>query len=362
MRNKVAAFLFLISVLSNAQVVLSDFEKYPVFQECKDASINRLPDCFNQTIVDFITKNLKVPDKVFQEQFEGKIVLLFEVTREGKFRLLYTDAIYKELKIAAQEVFDLLPVIEPATYNSEATYMQFSLPVLLPLSRNKIESNLMESTGASPRLNKPDVNATENKLQTEYDRIQNKIFDLKNESKSHLNIPLSHQIYSRFDQELNSVGVNTHTASKPFLYSSVDPYYDFTEKAAILRKPKTTWLGRKWYNEHMVQIQGDNYWITLDPAADLQLGYETDELKKNSFTYNNTRAVFVQGGLGKKINFFAAVYESQGRFAQYYNDIIRSLRPDGGNPGIVPGRGIAKEGRKGDFDYPTAGGIYFLHT
>lgn len=361
MRNTVAIFLFIYTSLGNAQVVVNDFEKYPVFDECNNFSTEDLQNCFNQTFVDFVVSNLKVPEIVIQENYEGKLVLLFEVTKEGEFKLLYTDAIYEELKVAAQDVFNLLPQIEPATYNAQKTYMQFSLPVLLPLSRNKVQTLLINENFVSSKVNTINSSVAENELQNEYDRIQNKAFRIENEYKSHLNIPLSHQIYSRFDQELNLVGTNTHTASKPYLYSTVDPYYDFTKETGTLKKKRSTWFGRKWSNEHMVQIQGDDYWITLDPAADLQLGYETDDAQKESVTYNNTRAVYVQGGLGKKLNFFATVYESQGRFAAYYNDIIRSLRPDGGNPGIVPGRGIAKEGRKGDFDYPAAEG-YVSYT
>lgn len=314
-----------------------------------------MPTCFNETFITFLLDNFEEPAIVKNESYTGQMVLLFEVTREGNFKLLYTDAVYDELKIAAQDVFKLLPNIEPATYNAAPTYMQFSLPVLLPLARNTIgalSTDERQEGVASGGEEKEPINP----MQLEYDRIQNQKFNKSNEYTSQLNIPFSHQVYSRFDQELNLVGTNSHTASKPFLYNTVNPYYDFEENIEDVKKEKSTWLGRKWSNEHMVTIQGDDYWITLDPAADLQLGGETDDRKEDSFSYNNTRALFIQGGLGQKLNFFAAVYESQGRFAQYYNDLIVSLRPDGGNPGIVPGRGIAKEGRGGDFDYPVAEG------
>lgn len=351
----VLLFLFLSSTLT-AQVTLSEFEKYPVFPQCEDTVVGELPDCFNQTLINFLLDNLQVPPVVDAESYKGQMVLLFEVTEGGEFKLLYTDAVYESLKLAAKDVFKLLPSVVPATYNGEATYMQFSLPILLPLSRNTVGDlkTIDDENTAFAKAGKD--TAPINPMQLEYDRIQNQEFNESNEYISQLNIPFSHQVYSRFDQELNLVGTNAHTASKPYLYNTVNPYYNFEEKAAALHKDKSTWLGRKWANEHMVKIQGDGYWITLDPAADLQLGFETDDRKEESFTYNNTRAVYIQGGLGKKLNFFAAVYESQGRFAQYYNDLIVSLRPDGGNPGIVPGRGIAKEGSGGDFDYPVAEG------
>ena len=106
----------------------------------------------------------------------------------------------------------------------------------------------------------------------------------------------------------------------------------------------------------MVTLQGEDYWFTLDPAADLQLGFETADNEDQSYTYNNTRAVVFQGGLGDKLNFYTVVYESQGTFAGYFNRYARAIRPDGGNPAIVPGRGVAAESASGDFDYPVAEG------
>ncbi|MEO6348210.1 MAG: gliding motility protein RemB, partial [Aquaticitalea sp.] len=110
---------------------------------------------------------------------------------------------------------------------------------------------------------------------------------------------------------------------------------------------------RKLWDEHLVQVQGKDFWFTLDPVFDLQIGKDT-EANFNS-TYNNTRGIYVQGGLGKKFNFSASVYESQGRFAQYYNTYAYSLKTDG-DPAIVPGRGVAKNFKDGGFDYPVAEG------
>ncbi len=347
-------FLFFSSLLS-AQIVKSDFEKYPMFPECENVDVAALPNCFNNAVISFVVDNLKVPARVEEEGYKGKVVVLFEVTEEGSFQVINVDAIYDELKVAVEDVFADMPKVKPATYNAEPQYLQFSMPVLIPLARNKI-GKLVNDDNDTEIFAKAEKENNTNPMQAEYDRIQNQDFDRSRKYKSALNIPFSHQVYSRFDQALNLVGTNAHTASKPYLYSTVNPYYDFEKWQDSLSKNKTTWLGKKWNDEHMVRIQGEDYWITLDPAADLQLGFETDDRKKESFTYNNTRAVFIQGGIGEKINFFAAVYESQGRFAQYYNDLIFSLRPDGGNPGIVPGRGIAKAGNRGDFDYPVAEG------
>ena len=61
----------------------------------------------------------------------------------------------------------------------------------------------------------------------------------------------------------------------------------------------------------------------------------------NNYTYTNTRGVAVNGQLGEQLSFSTSIYESQGLFADYYNNYSNSLKPSGGNPAIVPGIGIA---------------------
>ncbi|TYA66948.1 gliding motility protein RemB, partial [Seonamhaeicola marinus] len=89
-----------------------------------------------------------------------------------------------------------------------------------------------------------------------------------------------------------------------------------------LKKQAKTWVGKKLFNEHLVQLQGENYWFTIDPVFDLQVGNDSE----GGNTYNNTRGFVVQGGLGKKLNFYSSVFESQGRFADYVNRYSESLK------------------------------------
>src|SRR5690606_13146997 len=72
------------------------------------------------------------------------------------------------------------------------------------------------------------------------------------------------------------------------------------------------------------------------------------------YTYVNTRGIQFRGGLGSQINFTTTLYESQGRFADYYNRYAESMAPAGGNPAIIPGIGIAKGFKTDDYDFPMA--------
>ena len=334
-------FVFSISFTAFAQENSSTFEKYPVFPECETVPIDQLKDCFKSTLQNFVYSNFELPEIVTSESYKGKLIILFEIDTEGAFKVLYIDAVYSELKDEVNRIFNLLPTITPATYNSNPTYMQFTLPLSIPLQKPVDEQN---------KVSEENIKNNNSLISNEFDEIKNKGYE-NEEYTSQLNIPLSHQNYASFDAALNQIGTNNHTAQKPFLYADVNKYQNFSDRNDKLLKNKTSWAGRKLWNEHMVTFKGDDYWFTLDPGVDLQVGKDND-----INTYNNTRLVYFQGGLGKKLNFFAAVYESQGRFADYFNRFARSIKPDGGNPGIIPGRGIAELFREDSFDYPVATG------
>jgi hypothetical protein len=151
------------------------------------------------------------------------------------------------------------------------------------------------------------------------------------EHKSELNIPFTHAIYNAYDSYLNNAG-NSHTAVKPYLFNEVREYVDLDVLKNKVIAPKSTWFARKLLNEHMAYVQGKDFWFTINPMVDLQLGKDSEGLK----TFNNTRAIQVNGGIGKTFNFSTSFYESQGRFATYFNDYAASIKPSGGNPAVIP--------------------------
>ncbi|MAO10917.1 MAG: gliding motility protein RemB [Flavobacteriaceae bacterium] len=340
MKRFISLLLVMACLPIAAQTTTGTFEKYPVFPECENESISSLQNCFDATLRSKVFSNFNVPNVVSEENYKGNVAVFFEVTKEGKFKVLYVDAIYNELKEETKRVFGELPIIKPATYNSNPAYVQFTMSIPIPIQ-------------AAPTYeSEEDISETKivETLKNEYDEIENLPYE-NEEYTSHINIPFSHHNYSLFDPALNRVGQNNHTAQKPFIYSEVNKYYDFEVENGKLLKDKSSWFGRKLWNEHLVTIKGEDYWITLDAGVDLQVGKDFDA---EIDTYNNTRLVYTQGGLGKNLNFFAVIYESQGRFADYFNRFAEARRPAGGNPALIPGRGIAKRFRSDSYDYPIA--------
>ncbi|MFB9078745.1 energy transducer TonB [Flavobacterium procerum] len=318
-------------------------EMFPVFPKCENLQAKDLQKCFYTEVQDFVFANFQVPENLKQNNYKGVVQVLFEVNAEGEFKVIYVSAVNDELSNEAKRVFDGFPKIKPSTYNGRPTYSKYTISIDIPL---KSSQQLAEEALAASQILKP-----LEKPMTELDSLVYKKYN-NPEFESHLNIPFSHSYYAQFDGAMNQVGSNNHTASKPYTYAEVSKYYNLKAVNQSLQKNVSSWLGRKWWNENMVQIQGEDYWLSLNPIVDLQMGKASD--LDASYTYVNTRALNFRGGLGKQINFATTFFESQGRFAGYFNDYAESIRPSGGNPAIVPGIGIAKRFKTDAYDFPLA--------
>lgn len=343
---------FFLSFAGISQTFSGDNERFPVFAECKEVNFDQEEKCFSSTLKAKIREEFELPEVVAQDEFRGEMIVLFQVDREGKIEAIYIDAPYAALKEEMSRVIAELPEVEPATYNGRPISMNFRMPVNIPLEadmKGTREPEVIETE----ELPSADVEPEENDMLLEYEKIRSLEFDHPR-AESSINIPLSHELYSRFEDDINRIGTNFHTSSKPFLYREVEPYYDFEEQTEALYKPVDSWIGRKLWNEHLFNFQGEDYWFTIDFGLDLQVGKDLDS--ELDVTYNNTRAAIFQGGLGGDFNFYSVVYESQGRFADYYNRYAESIRPGTEGPAIIPGRGIAKSFMGQAYDFPVAEG------
>lgn len=318
-------------------------EQFPVFPNCENLQSKKLEDCFYKEVQDFVYNNFEVPENLRQSNYKGEVKVLFEVDEKGEFKVIYVNTENEQLSVEATRVFGLFPKIKPSTYSGKPTYSKYTISIAIPL---KSADQMAAEAAAAAEILKP-----EQKPMTELDSIVYKKYN-NPEFNSNLNIPFSHSYYAQFDGAMNQVGSNNHTASKPYTYAEVSKYYNLKAVNESLQKNVSTWLGRKFWNQNMVQIQGEDYWLSLNPILDLQLGKASDS--DASYTYVNTRALNFRGGLGEQINFTTTVFESQGRFAGYYNDYAESIKPSGGNPAIVPGVGIAKRFKTDAYDFPLA--------
>ena len=160
------------------------------------------------------------------------------------------------------------------------------------------------------------------------------------------------RVTNSFNQQ--SVLYNTdtfaHTAWKPVLY--IDSTYI---------KSNRSWLHRKFFEEHLLQLQQSSFNIFADIIVDEYIGpgkrnIPTGPTSKGTskLTMMNTRGYEAGGNIGNKFYFETAVYENQGRFPGYVDSFIRSK-------GVVPYQNKYKnvgDGKGFDFTYSSARLIY----
>lgn len=344
--NKFRLILFfcftgILSYAQNDKLLVS--ERFPVFSACVNLEDKVLENCFYTEVQEFVFQNFVVPENLVQSNFKGNVKVLFEVDASGFFKVIYVNAVDENLIAETKRVFAKFPKIIPATYNGKPEYSKYNITIAIPLKS--------AATLAAENLAKADILKNTTQQLTELDSI---VYHKYNnpEFESHLNIPFSHSYYAQFDAALNQVGSNNHTASKPYTYVEVAKYYNIKQQNEKLTKKTSGWWTRKLWNENTVEIKGEDYWFTLNPVLDLQLGKASGNKSVNTFV--NTRAINFRGGLGSKLNFTTTIFESQGRFADYYNQYAGSIKPSGGNPAVIPGIGIAKQFKTDAYDFPLA--------
>ncbi|WP_299666845.1 gliding motility protein RemB [uncultured Polaribacter sp.] len=339
---------YLLVVLLFPSIFYSQTERYPVYDGCKGSEITSIEDCFYNTTKKHFFAAFKTPSIVENEKYTGTANVLFVVTKKGNFKIIYVNSPYKEIKKEAESAFKIFPKITPAKFNNRDIEMQFNLPISFPINTKELNAEETVILNSDTAKNKEDLFAI-----VEKNRIADSAFL---EHDSQLNIPFTHQRYVDYEFALHKAN-GTHTASKPYIYSEINKYLDLTAQKKKFLKPNVkSWVGNKIWNEHLLQVKKEDFWFTVDFLVDVQIGKDNSDA---SYTYNNSRILSVNGGLGNKFSYSATVYESQARFAEYVNSYIsnKSLltRPKN-SEGLVPGRGKAKGFKEDAFDYPVAEG------
>jgi len=342
MRNFIIiTLLILVSKISIAQEDI-----YPVYKGCDSTNEITLESCFNQQLTKDVLANFSVPETVNADNYKGIINVVFLVNKEGGFEVLYVRSAYQALEKEVKRVFTQLPKAKPASYNGRPIAMRFGMPITIPL-----DSQIIPQTVEKQNNYTEIVDTTNNANLTVKNDIQSAIVLTRfPEHNSELNIPFTYRTYNEMSYYYDKSD-NSHTGFKPYQYSEATKYVDLDAQKTALLKDKKSWGGRKFWNEHLFKVQEKDYWFTVNPVFDLQIGKDNSD--NIDFTYNNTRALQIQGGLGKKLNFSTSFYESQGRFSNYITKFIRENNPLGAS-GTVPGRGKGKGLQKGGFDYPVA--------
>ena len=134
--------------------------------------------------------------------------------------------------------------------------------------------------------------------------------------------------------------LNYHSSLRDYM---VQETFDLPKGDTLQKK---SWLYRKLFREHLLEVNEDDFTFYASILPDLQLGHSS----VNGGTWLNTRGVIAGGTIGKNLTFRTEFYENQGKFPAYIDAYGRTNL-------IVPGQGEWKSyanGKAFDFAYSSA--------
>lgn len=157
----------------------------------------------------------------------------------------------------------------------------------------------------------------------------------------------SHQLYI---DKLYRRDTIVHTAWKPVLLTD-----------STVQPSAYTWLRRKFFEEHLLSVQKEDFNLYADIIFDEHIGYNTRAIniptaEKQNYKVPelNTRGYEVSGNIGNKFYFETDFYENQGRFPAYLDSLVRRT-------GAIPRQASYKNKGDGlgfDFNYSSARLVY----
>jgi hypothetical protein len=169
----------------------------------------------------------------------------------------------------------------------------------------------------------------------------------QNNSTANVNILHDYQLYQKLNKSVYDTQIKFHSsirgfyADDPRLKSAYDSIMNYGTDTLNRR----SWVHRKLFQEHLIQIEDEEYTVYADFLPDFQIG---KDFSGDRSTWLNTRGFQIGGNVGRKFSFYLNGFENQGKFPTYVNDYIVAKQ-------VVPGQTFGKlDANQQDWAYATA--------
>jgi hypothetical protein len=173
------------------------------------------------------------------------------------------------------------------------------------------------------------------------------------------NIPLNREFGLTNQKVFNGFENNVHTSLLPLGNSfindvSLSDLSKSEEDIYLLnvskseKKPRNFfgWMWRSFAYDNLLVVDTGNFYLTVDPLFNLEMGKDSEDTTGNSFS-KNTRGAIVRANVGDKFSFETSLYENQMFLPQYQTDYVKAT-------GVVPGQGRVKRFKGNGFDFAAS--------
>ncbi|WDF68979.1 gliding motility protein RemB [Sphingobacterium oryzagri] len=151
--------------------------------------------------------------------------------------------------------------------------------------------------------------------------------------------PYSFQHYQNYAKAIYADSLR-HTAVKPFVGGYLNP-----QQAVAAPDTTKSWLHRKLFQEHLIQVKKEDHTFFADFMPDFIIGKQTGTNSKTLWT--NTRGAQVGLSIKDKFSFYLSFYENQARFPTHIDTAAMAI-------GGLPGQGFSKNVEQSQFDWMNA--------
>jgi hypothetical protein len=161
--------------------------------------------------------------------------------------------------------------------------------------------------------------------------------------------PYSYQFYQKLNDSVYSTKSNFHSSIKPYLIDAATLSFKYNSlmNYGVDTVGSHSWVHRKLFDEHLIDIKNNEYTFYADYLPDLVIGRD---FSNSRTTWINTRGYQVAATIGKKFSFYSTGYENQAVFANYLDTYINQT-------GIVSGQAYDRKlglSNTKDWSYVTA--------
>lgn len=138
-------------------------------------------------------------------------------------------------------------------------------------------------------------------------------------------LPYSHASYQKLSPLFYHPDSSIHTAFKP-------TYLDTTLSNHLhkwgVESPKTTWAGRKLWNEHFVDIRHSGYSFYADILPDMQIGRSIHD---GTQTWSNNWGIQIGSIIGNQLHMYGSFFYNQTKHPTYIGRYIAQQQ-------VIPGQ------------------------
>jgi hypothetical protein len=154
--------------------------------------------------------------------------------------------------------------------------------------------------------------------------------------------PYSYQFYQKFNDDLYSTSSGLHTSMKPFFVddSLLKHHYDSLMNFGNDGK-QHSWGHRKLFNEHLIDVKGNNATFYADLLPDFGIGRDVSGKLNTSTTSLGAQ---IGGTIGNKFYYNVSGYQSSAVLPEYLSTYVNQV-------GIIPGQAYARTYAANGYDW-----------